>query len=108
MKYILKTKTEQPGFNFMVTRNGYFEYWLFNEFDDALSFAKTLQAKHPIGIILIYEPYFNTVTREWHAQNTFSVIDNRVYYDKTARALLHMKFYTDAGEWQNPDFEEET
>ena len=97
----MNSKTEQPEFNFLITRNGHFDYWLFDKFDDAINTAKALQAKYPTEIIRIYEPLFNNITREYFAQNTFNIIDNKIIYDKHALPSLHMKFYTDAGEWQN-------
>jgi len=102
-RYELEARTSYPDFEFMVTRNGYFDYWLFTDFDSAVKQAQLLQKQHPHEIILIYEPYFNTTTREWHAQNTFRIVDNKLTYDKHALPLLHLKFYTDAGEWQNPE-----
>lgn len=100
-RYELNSKTEQPDFNYLVHINGRFQYWLFNEFDDAVTKAKSLSIQNPYLIILILEPHFNTQTREWHAIASFKVIDNKIYHEKHALPGLHMKFHTDAGTWMN-------
>lgn len=101
MKYFLKDKTTQPLFNFIVVINGEFDYYLFEEFDDAVNKARQLSTDR--NIVLIYEPYFNTQTREWRVQNTFRVIDHKIYYEKYGDIGLHLYFYINAGEWLNPN-----
>lgn len=101
MKYSLSDKTTAPEFNFMVIINGQFDYYLFNEFDDAINQAKKLSDSN--NIVIIYEPEFCTNTREWRVRDTFRVIDKKIYYNKYAEIHLHLHFYINAGEWLNPD-----
>lgn len=101
-RYPLKNKTENPSFEYLVRDNMKLDYYLFLEFDEALKQAEKMSIsgnRH----VLIYEKYFNTITREWHGLNTFDVIGGKVIYDKHAIPDLHLDFYVNAGEWLNPD-----
>ena len=102
-KYPLKSKSEKPQFNYLVRSNSEMDYYLFYEFDDALNHMKALSLESRGHIACMYEPYFNTNTREWFGQNTFTAYDGMVEYDKHAKADLHLEFYVKAGEWMNPD-----
>lgn len=102
-KYELKDKKTNPEFEYLVRDNMSLNYWLYKDFNSALQKAITLsntQSHHA----LIYEKYFNTNTREFHGQNTFEVINGEVIYDKHAKIELHLEFYVNAGEWENPDW----
>ena len=102
VKYPMREKTERPLFNYLVKDLIHMDYYLFEEFDDALKQAQSMSLdgnRH----VLIYETYFNAKTREWHGCNTFSVVDGRVEYDRHAGIELHLEFYVNAGEWLNPN-----
>lgn len=104
IKYPMKNKTDQPLFEYLVRDNMSMDYYLYANFDSALKQAEAMSIsgnRH----ILIYEPHFNTVTREWHGCNTFSVVGGRVKYDKHAEVGLHLEHYVNAGEWLNPNQE---
>ena len=102
IRYPLKDKKEKPRFEYLVKTAVEFEYWLFEDFDSALNCAKSLFAKTD-DIILIYDTYFNTRTREWYAKESFSIMyDGKVRYDKHGEVQLHLEFYINAGEWMNP------
>lgn len=102
-KYPLKTKTENPKFNYLVRSNDSMDYYLYDEFNDALDKLKMMSLERHSHIICLYEPYFDTQTREWHGQNTFTACNGKIRYDKHARVDLHLAFYVNAGEWLNPD-----
>jgi len=95
--------TEQPLFNYMVIKNGQFNYYLYKEFDDALKKAEELSHYSNIG--LVYEIFFHNEKREYRVQNTFIISNGRVKYDKFARIGLHLHFYINAGQWLNPNEE---
>lgn len=101
MKYILKTRKDKPSFDYLVKQIDSFDYYLFNNFNDALDKLRNLSV---IGIgAWLYEPYFNNSNREWKTQNTFTAYEGVINYDKYAEIGLHIKFHTDAGEWLNSD-----
>lgn len=102
-KYSMKTNTEIPSFNYLVRSNDDMDYYLFFEFDDALNKLKTLSLENRGHIACLFETFFNTTTREWHGQNTFTAYDGIIEYDKHAKVELHLEFYINAGEWLNPD-----
>lgn len=104
MKYPMKLKTDRPLFEYLVRNNMGFDYYLFDEFDDALKTAETESIKNN-GTFLIYEVYFNTRTREFFGTNTFKVFSGKVKYDKHAEIDLHLQFYVNAGDWLNPNKE---
>lgn len=101
MKYPMIKKTEKPLFEYMVMLNGEFDYYLYDSFDIALKKAMELSGRKEIS--LVYEMAFNTDTREFRGQNTFTIFDGEIKYDKHARIGLHIQFYVNAGEWLNPD-----
>jgi len=103
IKYPMKSKTEKPRFNYLERSNDSLDYYLYYEFDDALNKVRTMSLTERGHITCLYEPYFNTITREWYGQKTFTAYDGIVKYDKHARADLHLAFYVNAGEWLNPD-----
>lgn len=95
IKYPMKEKTEKPLFNYLVRDNMSLNYYLYEDFDEALKRAMALSTTNGRHV-LIYENYFNTSTREWHGQNTFDVIEGKVFYDKHAKVDLHIEFYVNA------------
>jgi len=103
VKYPMLKKTEKPLFEYLVTLNGEFDYFLYDKFDDALKKAIEVARGHEIS--LVYELHFNTDTREFRGQHTFRVFDGEVHYDKHADLGLHIQFYVNAGEWLNPNEE---
>lgn len=102
-KYPMNTKTEKPLFNYLIRMNSGMDYYLYEDFDTAI--RKAMSLSHGADIPLIYEVYFNTETREFFGQNTFSIYDGTIEYDKHARVELHIEFYVNAGEWLNPNNE---
>lgn len=105
IRYPMKSNKEKPIFNYLVMPNGEFDYWLFKKFDDAVNCAKTLNRELD-EMIIIYDYYFNTRTREFHAQKTFWVWHNgELVFDKHGDVELHLEFYINAGEWKNPNQE---
>lgn len=104
IKYPMQTKTEKPIFDYLVRDNMEFDYYLFDNFNDAIRQAEKMSLSSEYsGHILIYENYFNNKTREWFGNNTFDVIEGEIFYDKHANADLHIEFYINAGEWLNPN-----
>ena len=101
MKYPMKLKTENPLFEYMVMDAMNFDYYLFDGFDDALKCAQTTSVEGD-RLFFIYEPYFNTQTREWHGQPTFRARGGKMSYDKFESPALHLCFYLNLGEWKNP------
>lgn len=102
IKYPMKKKTERPKFNYLVRVNSSMDYYLFNEFDEAYMHMKNMSLTDSCHIACLYEPYFDTKTREYFGQNTFTAYDGEVVYDKHAKVELHLEFYVNAGEWMNP------
>lgn len=102
MTYPMYNKTQRPLFDYLVRDNISLDYYLFDTFDTALKQAEKMSISGN-RLILIYENYFNTKTREWYGCNTFTVIGGEVIYDKHAQPELHLKFYVNAGSWLNPN-----
>lgn len=102
-KYPMQLKTEQPLFEYLIKINGNFDYYLFENFDEALKKLQTLSVDN--DIVLMYEPFFDTQTREWRVTNTFTAYSGKIVYDKHARIGVHIKFHVNAGEWLNPNQE---
>lgn len=95
----MKKKTDKPLFDFIVIANGQYDYYLYNDFDDALKTA--MELSHKTEISIIYEIVFNTETREYRTKDTFTIYDGKVHYDKYATIGLHVEFYINAGDWLN-------
>jgi hypothetical protein len=103
MKYPMLKNTDNPLFNYIVMQNEEYDYYLYENFDMALK--KAMELSHITKISLVYEIAFNTETREFRGQNTFTVYDGEVIYDKHVQIGLHIQFYVNAGEWLNPNEE---
>jgi len=104
MKYPMENKTDCPLFDFLVIDLKYYNYYLYNNFEDALKKAKRLVVKY--DMVYICEPILNNHTREYLAKPTFTLHKGGgIDYDKHAKLLLHIKFFMDAGEWKNPNKE---
>lgn len=101
MKYPMKLKTERPNFNYIVRMNSGMDYYLYVDFDSAI--RKAMSLSHGSQISLVYEIFFNTSTREFFGQNTFTIYDGVIDYEKHAMPELHVEFYVNAGDWLNPD-----
>jgi hypothetical protein len=101
MKYPMIKNTENPLFNFLVKLDNNFDYYLYDNFDMALK--KALELSHITEICLVYEIVLNNKNREFRGQNTFTVHDGEIKYDKHAKIDLHIQFYINAGEWINPN-----
>ena len=102
IRYPMRSNKEKPLFEYLVKTSMEFEYWLFDEFDDALNCAKKIHRKTD-DIVLIYDTHFNTNTRQWYAKQSFNIMyDGKVRYDKHGEVQLHLEFYINAGEWMNP------
>lgn len=107
MKYPMDSKTERPLFEYMITTNIPTKYWLFkaNEFDAAIAKLKEVSLlQGEDGIAKLFEVYFDTRTREYYGQNTFTAYDGELTYDKHAPRELHLHYYMNAGEWMNPTY----
>ena len=100
MQYPMKKKTERPLFNYLVRVNSSFDYYLYENLNDAIEKARQL-SRDDIGVL--FEVYFNTQTREFFGQKTFLVFDGEIHYEKHGPVELHIEFYVHAGEWLNPD-----
>lgn len=102
MKFILKSKNEKPAFSFFVrTNTTNAGYYLFNDLEKALSKARVLSlTKFPR--VIVYEPCQDK-GGEWHLKKTYSYFSGKCYLEEDAKMELHVKFYTDAGQWLNPD-----
>lgn len=96
----LKDKTTKPPFNFFVKENtGDFDYYIFDNVEDAMNKARILSLTNfPISIIL--EPFQNKYG-EWKMKRTFVYCKGKCKIDD--EELLHCKFYTDAGNCLNKE-----
>ena len=102
VRYPMKSKSDTPIFSYLVETNMEMDYWLFDNFNDAVECAKKLNRQFN-DMILIYDVYFSTSTREYYAQKTFWLWrDGRMVFDKHGDIELHLEFYINAGEWMNP------
>ena len=106
IRYPMRSKSENPIFNYLVKSNMGMDYWLFQEFDDAVECAKT-KGRELDDTMLIYDVYFNTRTRQFYAQKSFWILefDHKLNYDKHGDVELHIEFYLRGGEWMNPNQE---
>lgn len=102
MKYILKNKKEEPQFRFFVKLNtSNMDYWLFNDIERALNHARVLSlTSYPISVV--YEPVRNA-DGEWKLQKTYAYFGGKCNLIESPKVELHVKFYTQAGEWMNAD-----
>ena len=64
----MKKKTERPLFNYLVRVNSSFDYYLYENFNDAIEKARQL-SRDDIGVL--FEVYFNTQTREFFGKKHF-------------------------------------
>ena len=102
MKYMLKSKTEKPGFSFLVkTNTAKQSYYLFTDFERAMKKARVLSLTE-FPLVVVYEPCQDK-DGEWHLKKTYSYMGGKAYLEEDSRMELHAKFYTDAGEWLNSD-----
>lgn len=102
MKYSLKSKTEKPGFSYLVkTNTSNHNYYLFTDLERALNKARVLSlTEFPLSIV--YEPCVGR-DGEWHLKKAYSYMSGKCYLEEDSRPELHVKFYTEAGQWLNPD-----
>lgn len=105
MKYPMKSKTERPLFEFMVKYLNNEDYYLFDNFNDALRKAEVMSPGGNYHTVIIYEVYFDTTRREFYAMHNFSVCNGIVEYEKAYKNDLHLYFYLNCGEWLNPNKE---
>ena len=104
IKYPMKSNKEKPLFNFLVKSNMEMKYWLFSDFEEAVNYAKKLNIKLQDNIILIYEPHLNMRTKEYRGKLSFWLTDEgELMYGERSNIELHIEFYVNAGEWQNPN-----
>lgn len=98
MRIHLKDKGTKPPFQFFVKENtSCFDYYIFNDFAEAMEQAKLLsQTKFPVSIVL--EPYLDEYG-EWKMKRPFVFYTGECKEDDAF--LLHVKFYTDAGNCLN-------
>ena len=90
---------DQPNFRYLVQNLGAVEqYWLYNNFDKAYAKMKSLGRNDRGSYIL--EPV--CIAGEWRMKRTFKCFDGIVSYDgRDGDILLHVNFYTEAGEQMN-------
>lgn len=102
VKYTLKNKTEKPGFSYLVkTNTSNPGYYLFTDFERAMNQARVLSlTKFPLAIV--YEPCQDR-DGEWHLRMTYSYMSGKCYMEENTKMELHAKFYTEAGQWLNPE-----
>ena len=104
IKYPMKSNKEKPLFNFLVKSSMEMDYWLFDDFEEAINCAKKLNIKLQNDIILIYEPHLNMRTKEYRGKLSFWLTDDgELMYGERSNIELHIEFYVNAGEWQNPN-----
>lgn len=106
MKYNLADKTTKPDFDYILLSGAYYnKYYLYcaDEFEQAYDQLKAEFAKGR-HLAVLCDLDFNTQSREWRAHPLFrsSSIDDKVFYDPYQKTMLHLKWYCDVGEWQNP------
>lgn len=100
MKIQIKDRKTKPPFGFYVKENtSKIDYYVFDGFEEAMEQARLLSlTRFPVSIVL--EPYENEY-HEWTMKRIF------VFYSgecvESEEKMLHVKFYTDAGECLNYD-----
>lgn len=105
IKYPMKSNKEKPLFNYLIKSSMEMDYWLFDDFEEAINCAKVLNRKLD-DIILIYEPHFNMRTKEYCAKLSYWVTDEgELIYEERGSIELHVEFYINAGTWENPNKE---
>ena len=103
IKYPMKSNKEKPLFNYLIKSSMEMDYWLFDDFEEAINCAKVLNRKLD-DIILIYEPHLNMRTKEYRGKLSFWLTDEgELMYGERSNIELHIEFYVNAGEWQNPN-----
>lgn len=102
MQYILHNKYEKPAFSFLVKINtSNHDYYLFTDFEKAAEKARILSISE-FPLTVIYEPIIDK-DGEWHLHKPYYYMDGKCYYEEHPKMELHAKFYTDAGQWLNPN-----
>lgn len=102
MKYNLNSKEERPNFKFVVyCPSRYTSYWLFSTMHEAVEMAFYLSLKMKL-IYCVAEPYLCKSTHQWHLMNFATLRSGELYLEEDREQLLHLKWYMDAGEWENP------
>lgn len=102
MRYPLQAKQEKPAFSFLVkTNTANHDYFLFTDYEKALNKARVLSLSE-FPLVIIYEPCVDKDS-EWHLRKTHSCMSGKIYLEEDSKMELHAKFYTDAGNWLNPD-----
>lgn len=99
MQYPMFHKTDKPLFSYIVLGNGH-DYYLFDNFDEAFSKAKSLSAK---AAAFIYEITQNA-DDEYVTVLSFTFYSGKSHYN-LEHPGLHVYFYMNAGEWLNPNQE---
>lgn len=103
IKYPMRSNKEKPLFNYLIKSSMEMDYWLFDDFEEAINCAKKLNIKLQNDIILIYEPHLNMRTKEYRGKLSFWLTDEgELMYGERSNIELHIEFYVNAGEWQNP------
>ena len=105
-RYRLKDEFTQPPFEFVLLTGDIpcVDYYLFkeDEFEQAMAQLKAEFAKG-FDMARILLPQFCNHDRTWRLKEFMSLdIDGNVRYERYGETHLHVKFYLDAGEWQNP------
>ena len=104
IKYPMRSNKEKPLFNYLIKSSMEMDYWLFDDFEEAINCAKKLNIKLQNDIILIYEPHLNMRTKEYRGKLSFWLTDDgELMYGERSNIELHIEFYVNAGEWQNPN-----
>jgi len=100
MNYPMKMKTEKPLFNYMIRFDGNMDYYLFEDFEEALKKARELSSSNLI--IYLYEVLFISSVGDYRGKNTYTIYNGELEYDDCAVGELHIHFYVNVGEWLNP------
>lgn len=100
-KYVLKNKTEKPGFSFLVKKNtANHNYYLFTDLERALNHARVMSLSE-FPLVIVYEPCQDKYS-EWHLRKTYSYFSGKCYLEENTKMELQAKFYIEAGQWLNP------
>lgn len=101
-KYSMKSNKERPLFNYLVKDSIRPDYYLFDEFDDAIIQALNM-FKSEGRIINIYENHLDPKTLEWRVKFAFFIYEGEIMRFIEEVIDAHVEYFVNAGEWLNPN-----